>query len=63
MPPKLPFPFVRLVIEKMKNKGILISTGGPYRKVLKVKPAIFFTRDNVDSFFIETSDLILKDFD
>ncbi|MBC7361029.1 MAG: hypothetical protein H5U06_01905 [Candidatus Aminicenantes bacterium] len=46
----------------MKDKGILVSTDGPFRNVLKIKPALVFTRENVDR-FVETLDLILKNYD
>lgn len=48
------------VAERMKEKGILISTDGPYRNVLKVKPPLCFTGANAD-FFVETLDEILSE--
>jgi len=51
----------RIIIEKMKDKGILVSTDGPFRNVLKIKPPLVFDRNNVDR-FVETLDMILKNF-
>ena len=36
------------VINLMKEAGILMSTDGPEHNVLKIKPPIFFTRENAD---------------
>ena len=35
------------VINKMKKNGILISTDGPHNNVLKIKPPMVFSRENV----------------
>lgn len=48
------------VAERMKERGILISTDGPYRNVLKIKPPLCFNKRNAD-FFIETMDGILNE--
>jgi 4-aminobutyrate aminotransferase-like enzyme/Ser/Thr protein kinase RdoA (MazF antagonist) len=48
------------VVERMKELGILISTDGPFRNVLKIKPPLVFTKANAD-FFIETLDRILDE--
>ena len=37
------------IINFMKNKGILLSTDGPYDNVIKVKPPLVFNIQNVDS--------------
>ena len=34
----------------MKDNGVLISTDGPYNQVLKIKPPLCFTQENVDEF-------------
>ena len=34
----------------MKEEGILISTDGPYNQVIKIKPPLCFTQENVDEF-------------
>lgn len=41
------------VAERMRDKGILVSTDGPYRNVLKIKPPLVFTQDDAD-FLVET---------
>lgn len=52
----------REVIETMKNKGILLSTDGPFRNVLKIKPPLVFSRSNVDR-VIEALDEVLRAYD
>jgi 4-aminobutyrate aminotransferase-like enzyme len=37
-----------LVIEHMKEKGILMSTDGPLHNVIKLKPPIVFSEENAD---------------
>ena len=48
-----------MVIEQMKDRGILISTDGPLHNVLKIKPPMVFT-DRDAEFFAETLDEILR---
>lgn len=48
------------VIERMKELGILISSDGPFDNVLKIKPTLRFTQENVD-YFIRTLDTILTE--
>ncbi|TPV93715.1 MAG: aminotransferase class III-fold pyridoxal phosphate-dependent enzyme [Myxococcales bacterium FL481] len=38
----------RYVVERMKNRGILLSTDGPDDNVLKMKPPLVFQRENAD---------------
>ena len=35
---------------RMKEQYILLSTDGPYENVLKIKPPVCFTKENVDYF-------------
>jgi ethanolamine-phosphate phospho-lyase len=44
----------------MREKGVLVSTDGPFRNVLKIKPPLCFTRENAD-FLVETLDRILSE--
>lgn len=44
----------------MKEEHILLSTDGPDGNVLKLKPPMVFTKQNVDE-FISTLDRILKE--
>lgn len=48
-----------LVIEKMKDLGVLVSTDGPWRNVIKIKPPLVFHERNADQ-LIETLALALK---
>ena len=45
---------------RMRENGILMSTDGPYHNVIKIKPPIVFSRDNVD-FLLDRLDKILKE--
>ena len=36
------------LVERMKERGILLSTDGPLDNVLKIKPPMVLTRDDVD---------------
>ena len=38
------------IAERMKARGILVSTEGPHHNVLKLKPPIIFRREHVDLF-------------
>ena len=38
----------KLLINYMRNQGILLSTDGPYDNVIKIKPPLVFTKLNVD---------------
>jgi 4-aminobutyrate aminotransferase-like enzyme len=46
------------IIEALKEQGILISIDGPLRNVLKIKPPLVFTKENVDQ-VVNTLDLVL----
>ncbi|MBC7349974.1 MAG: aminotransferase class III-fold pyridoxal phosphate-dependent enzyme [Candidatus Aminicenantes bacterium] len=52
----------RGIIEKMKNRGILLSTDGPFRNVIKIKPPLVFTRMDVDR-VVANLDLVLGTYD
>ncbi|MDH7511879.1 MAG: aminotransferase class III-fold pyridoxal phosphate-dependent enzyme [Clostridiales bacterium] len=41
------------VAERMKDKGVLVSTDGPYKNVLKIKPPLVFTQADAD-LYVET---------
>ncbi|MDO8056528.1 MAG: aminotransferase class III-fold pyridoxal phosphate-dependent enzyme, partial [Candidatus Hermodarchaeota archaeon] len=38
------------ICERLKEMGILVSTDGPFDNVLKIKPPLCFTKQNVDEF-------------
>lgn len=46
------------VVELMKERGILLSTDGPYHNVIKIKPPLVFSRDDVAS-VVENLDEVL----
>ena len=37
------------IINFMREKGILLSTDGPYENVIKIKPPLIFNKENVDN--------------
>ena len=39
---------IDIVVEKMKEKGFLLSTDGPLHNVLKIKPPMPFNKQNAD---------------
>jgi len=43
-------PEIDVVVEKMKDRGFLISTDGPLHNVLKIKPPLVFNKENADAF-------------
>jgi 4-aminobutyrate aminotransferase-like enzyme len=44
----------------MRDRGILVSTDGPDRNVIKIKPPLCFSHENVDH-LTEALDLILQE--
>jgi 4-aminobutyrate aminotransferase-like enzyme/Ser/Thr protein kinase RdoA (MazF antagonist) len=48
-----------IIVNAMKEHGILISTDGPLHNVLKIKPPLVFTPENAD-FLVETVDVLLE---
>jgi len=46
------------IIERMKERGILLSTEGPLHNVIKIKPPIVFSKSNADA-LVRTLDMIL----
>lgn len=38
------------IVEMMKDRGFFISTDGPLYNVIKIKPPVIFSKDNVDEF-------------
>ncbi len=47
------------VVERMKARGILLSTDGPLDNVLKIKPPLVFTRENA-GYLVENLDRALS---
>ena len=46
------------IINKMRNKGILLSIDGPHNNVIKIKPPMCFNKDNVDLVCFELSNIL-----
>ena len=46
------------IANRMRERGILLSTDGPFHNVLKIKPPMVFTKENAD-FLLGTLDEIL----
>jgi 4-aminobutyrate aminotransferase-like enzyme len=46
------------VINDMKERGILLSTDGPFENVLKIKPPMVFTRDDADRVVTELDSVL-----
>jgi 4-aminobutyrate aminotransferase-like enzyme len=44
----------------MRERGILLSTDGPFHNVLKIKPPLVFTQANAD-FLVTTLDEVLAE--
>ncbi len=50
------------IVERMKQEGVLISADGPLRNVLKIKPPLCFTEENVDQFTSTLEQVLKEDF-
>lgn len=48
------------VVERMKERGILLSTDGPHHNVIKIKPPLVFTKENAD-WLVENLDAVLPE--
>lgn len=53
-------PEIDFVVEKMKEKGYLLSTDGPLHNVLKIKPPMPFNKQNADE-MMQFLDVILSE--
>ena len=49
-----------IVVNQLKQKGVLISSDGPDHNVLKIKPPLVFNKNNAD-YFLETFEYVLSD--
>ena len=50
----------KYIVERLKELGLLISLDGPLNNVLKIKPPLVFTKENVDR-FMSALDLVLHE--
>ena len=47
-----------LIINEMRQRGILLSTDGPYHNVIKIKPPLTFNKKNVDLVCFELKNIL-----
>ena len=50
-----------IVVNAMKEKGILISSDGPDHNVLKIKPPLVFNKENAN-YFLESFESVISKF-
>jgi 4-aminobutyrate aminotransferase-like enzyme len=48
------------LIEQMKERGILLSTDGPFHNVIKIKPPLVFSRRDADE-LVSKIEIVLGD--
>jgi 4-aminobutyrate aminotransferase-like enzyme len=53
--------FASLVVNRMKERGVLLSADGPRRNVIKIKPPLVFNRENCD-FLCANLDVVLSQY-
>ena len=46
----------------MKQRGILLSTDGPFHNVIKIKPPLVFTEANADFLVGTLNEILAEDF-
>lgn len=51
----------RYIVNRMSEKGILVSTDGPLRNVIKIKPPLVFTEYNADLLAGTLNDILSED--
>ncbi len=52
----------KIIVNRMKEAGILMSTDGPDHNVLKIKPPIIFTRENADELVFNLTSIFQEKF-
>ena len=50
----------KLIINKMRQRGILLSTDGPHQNVIKIKPPMTFNKENVDLVCFELNNIFIN---
>ncbi len=48
------------VVNRLRDKGVLVGTEGPFHNVIKIRPPLCFTQQDAD-YVIECLDAILKE--
>ena len=51
-----------LVANRMRDKGVLVSTDGPFHNVLKIKPPLCFTAGDADRFASALDGILREDY-
>ena len=51
-------PEIDFVVEKMKDRGFLLSTEGPFHNVLKIKPPLPFNKQNADELIQQLDEIL-----
>jgi len=54
-------PEIDVIVEKMKDRGFLLSTDGPLHNVLKIKPPIIFSQKNAEN-MVQHLDKVFSEF-
>lgn len=49
------------IVNRMRERGILLSTDGPLHNVLKIKPPLVFSKANADYLVTTLADILEKD--
>ena len=47
-------------VELMKDRGVLLSTDGPFANVLKIKPPLVFSRENADELVAVLDEVLVE---
>ncbi len=50
------------IANRMRERGILLSTDGPFHNVLKIKPPLVFTKENADLLVATLDEILAEDF-
>ncbi|RPI74009.1 MAG: aminotransferase class III-fold pyridoxal phosphate-dependent enzyme, partial [Desulfobacteraceae bacterium] len=53
-------PEIDAIVEKMKERGFLLSTDGPWHNVLKIKPPLIFSKENAEA-LVRNLDEVLQE--
>ncbi|MNL59372.1 4-aminobutyrate aminotransferase GabT [compost metagenome] len=53
-------PEIDEIVEKMKERGFLLSTDGPLYNVLKIKPPMVFNHDNADALVRNLDEVLVE---
>ena len=49
------------LINKLRNRGILLSTDGPFNNVIKIKPPLVFTKENTNQVCFEIRSFLINE--